>query len=82
MSKFTYVYRIRSTSSPDQIYTGLTEDLDARIKKHNAGSVPHSSKYIPWEIELAIAFNDKPKAADFERYLKTGSGREFARRHF
>ena len=82
MPIFTYVYRIISTSSPTQIYTGLTQDLDARFRRHNTGDVSHASKYIPWELELAIAFKDRTKASAFECYLKTGSGREFARRHF
>ena len=82
MENFTYVYRLRSTSHPEQSYTGLTEDLAARLAKHNSGSVPHTAKYRPWEIDSAMAFRDRTKAALFERYLKTGSGREFARRHF
>lgn len=82
MSNFTYVYRIRSQSNPGQVYTGITANLESRIKKHNAGSVPHTSKYKPWSLETAHAFVSKDKATAFERYLKTGSGREFARRHF
>src|SRR5215472_731924 len=34
------------------------------------------------EIETAVAFRSEAKARSFERYLKAGSGREFARRHF
>ena len=29
-----------------------------------------------------IEFDEEAPAIEFERYLKTGSGREFARRHF
>ena len=29
-----------------------------------------------------IEFDEEDPALDFEKYLKTGSGREFARRHF
>jgi putative endonuclease len=36
----------------------------------------------PWYIEVAVAFRSEAKARRFERYLKTGSGREFSRRHF
>ncbi len=82
MEIFIYVYRLRSTSHPDQVYTGLTEDLASRLAKHNGGSVPHTAKYRPWEIDSATAFRDRTKAVAFERYLKSGSGREFARRHF
>jgi predicted GIY-YIG superfamily endonuclease len=79
---FAYVYRLRSVRIPDEIYTGLTDDLGARLQKHNEGGVPHTAKYRPWQIESAHAFRSREKASAFERYLKTGSGREFARRHF
>ena len=76
------VYIIRSLNHPDQRYIGLTNDLEARLAKHNSGGSPHPSKYRPWQIETAIAFREKDKAAAFERYLKTGSGFTFATRHF
>ena len=47
-----------------------------------AGEVPHTSKFKPWRIQTAIAFDGKEKACAFEKYLKTGSGREFTKRHF
>ena len=79
---FTYVYRLRSRAHPSQVYTGCTTNLEQRIKDHNRAHVPHTAKFAPWELEVAIAFRDLTKARAFERYLKSGSGREFARRHF
>jgi putative endonuclease len=79
---FHYVYILVSESDPDRHYIGCTGDLDARLAAHNAGRVAHTTKHKPWRIETAIAFREKQKAAAFERYLKSGSGREFARRHF
>ena len=76
-----YTYILRSISQPEQRYTGVTEDLQARLTKHNAGEVPHTSKFKPWRIQTAIAFDCKEKAVAFEDYLKSGSGREFAKRH-
>jgi hypothetical protein len=35
---------------------------------------------IPWKITNYFAFERLRKARDFERYLKTGSGRAFASR--
>ena len=52
------------------------------LKEHNRGPFPHTEKYKPWGIETAIAFASQAKARAFEKYLKSGSGREFARRHF
>ena len=82
MGGFHYVYVLRSLSNPDRHYTGLTQDLDARLKRHNAGKVPHTAKYAPWDIETAIAFRSRGKAVAFERYLKSHSGRAFASKHF
>ncbi len=81
MSLVSWVYILRSVSHPGRHYTGLTEDLEARLIKHNAGGVAHTSKYRPWEIQSAIGFDDPQKAAAFEKYLKSGSGRAFAMRH-
>ena len=42
-----YTYILRSISQPEQRYTGVTEDLTARLAKHNADEVPHTSKFKP-----------------------------------
>ena len=75
---FTYVYILQSVPHPDRHYTGCTDDLHDRLRRHNAGEVPHTSKYRPWKIRAATAFPDPERAAAFERYLKTHSGRVFA----
>jgi predicted GIY-YIG superfamily endonuclease len=81
MSQFHYVYTLQSVSHPEQIYTGQTEDLQKRLAAHNAGKVPHTSKFAPWSVRSATAFRDKDRAVKFERYLKSGSGRAFLARH-
>ena len=78
---FHYVYTLESISHPDQHYTGQTSDLHQRLREHNAGKVPHTSKFIPWSIRSATAFADRERAVRFERYLKSGSGRAFLKRH-
>ena len=77
---FYYVYILRTESEPYHFYTGFTEDLDARLKHHNSAGDPHTSKYVPWKIKTAIAFTDRKQALDFERFLKSASGRAFARK--
>jgi putative endonuclease len=73
-----YVYILRSTSSPGQTYIGFTEDLRARFRKHNQGGCLHTAKYMPWAIAYYCAFDEKCRALDFERYLKSHSGKAFA----
>ena len=82
MESFHYVYILQSRSESLRHYVGLTDNLSEHLSKHNRGEVTHTSKHCPWEIITAIAFRDRFKAAKFERYLKTGSGRAFAKHHF
>jgi len=76
-----WVYLIRSISHPGQCYTGLTDDPEARLAKHNEGGSPHTSKFKPWKLVASIWFEDDERAAAFEQYLESGSGRAFANKH-
>lgn len=78
--QFFYVYILQSESKTEHFYSGLTENLRARLKQHNAGEVIHTSKYRPWRIKTAVAFTDRQKAVAFEQYLKSASGRAFAKK--
>jgi predicted GIY-YIG superfamily endonuclease len=82
MKRFFYVYVLVSETDEDKHYTGLTQNLRERLRDHNRGACLHTSKQRPWRLETAIAFSSEAKANAFERYLKSGSGREFSRRHF
>ncbi len=73
-----YTYLIRSQHQPDQIYIGATSDLKQRLADHNAGKSPHTAKFVPWALECYVAFPEKQNAYDFEKYLKSHSGRAFA----
>jgi len=76
-----YVYILKSLDS-EHFYVGMTDDLRARLGKHNAGEVPYTSKYGPWRLRAYIAFDDEQRAIAFEKSLKSGSGRAFAKKHF
>ncbi len=77
-----FVYVLRSLSSPKRRYVGLTSDVRRRIEVHNAGMTPSTTKHRPWALSLAVEFTDERRAERFERYLKSPSGRAFAKRHF
>jgi predicted GIY-YIG superfamily endonuclease len=74
-----YVYILRSEDG-EHFYSGSADDLRARLKKHNAGEVPHTRKFKPWTLKTYLAFSDPARAAAFEKYLKSPSGRAFARK--
>ena len=73
-----YVYILQSIPQPDQFYTGLCKDVEARLQAHNAGQSPHTAKHKPWRLLSFHYFQEAQTAAAFERYLKSGSGRAFA----
>jgi len=75
------VYVLKSQSTPDRYYTGLTSKLDSRLEAHNAGRCPHTASGRPWKVDVAIEFADEGRALCFEQYLKTGSGVAFSKRH-
>ena len=78
----TYVYILQSETDPTKYYVGLSSDPSRRLDEHNSGKSIHTNKHKPWKIVVTIGFADLAKATAFERYLKSGSGRAFAKKHF
>ena len=77
-----YVYILNSLTYPEKFYVGYTEDIDARLATHNAGRSIHTAKDKPWVMVTYSVFEDKITALNFEKYLKSHSGRAFASKHF
>ena len=77
-----FIYVLRSLSSPDRYYVGLTSDVETRLETHNSGGSQHTAPLRPWELIVSVEFTNESSARSFEKYLKTGSGRAFAKRHF
>jgi putative endonuclease len=81
MIGYHYVYTLQSVTHPAEHYTGQTKNLTQRLREHNSGKVPHTSKFVSRAIRSVTAFRQKERAIAFERYLKSGSGRAFLHRH-
>lgn len=77
-----FVYILQSLSTPDRQYIGRTEDLSSRLASHNNGESPQTAKHRPWRLHVAFWFVSEELAARFEKFLKSASGRSFARQHF
>ncbi len=75
-----FVYIIVSVPRPDRYYVGLTENVRKRLGQHNQGIVHSTAPFRPWRLRTAVCFSSKSRAADFEHYLKTGSGIAFLRK--
>src|SRR5688572_4345308 len=76
------VYILRSHIIPTERYIGRTSDMKARLEWHNHGPSGYTLRARPWYPAVVIEFCDEPTAIYFEKYLKSGSGRAFAKRHF
>ena len=82
MEQKPFVYILRSDTHPDRHYVGLTSDVERRLEWHNTGPSGVTIVHRPWSRVVSLRFADATTAARFERYLKSGSGRAFAKRHF
>lgn len=76
------VHIIRSDVDSSRHYVGITNDLRARLEWHNHGPCGHTMSYRPWSVVVSLEFPNEKQAVRFEKYLKSGSGRAFATRHF
>ena len=76
------VYLIRSDFDSSRHYVGITNDLRTRLEWHNTGPRGHTVDNRPWSLVVSLEFPSEKEAVRFEKYLKTGSGRAFAKRHF
>jgi len=72
-----YVYILYSKKSKD-FYYGFTKNLRKRFEEHNLGLSKATKPYVPWNLVYYSAFESEGLAKDFEKYLKTGSGKAFA----
>ena len=77
-----FVYILRSLADRERHDVGITSDVDDRLKWHNAGPAGFTTAHRPWSVVVTIEFATEGEARRFEKYLKSGSGRAFTRRHF
>lgn len=77
-----YVYLVKSISFPEKFYVGYTTNLKQRLETHNSGGSIHTAQYRPWKLEMYLVFSDDEKAKQFEHYLKSQTGRAFAKKRF
>jgi predicted GIY-YIG superfamily endonuclease len=77
-----YAYILESEKNPGKIYRGFTSDLRQRLQVHNEGKCLATRNLRPWKIKFYAAFESEHLAREFERYMKSGSGHAFAKKHF
>jgi predicted GIY-YIG superfamily endonuclease len=62
-------------------YTGCTDDLRKRIDMHTSEKVLATKSRLPIKLTSYFCFSNKYTAYNFEKYLKSGSGRAFLKKH-
>lgn len=75
-----YVYLLKC--SDNTTYTGCTQNLEERLLRHEKRQVLYTSTRLPVKLITYIAFSEKYKAFEFEKYLKSGSGKAFSNKRF
>jgi len=75
-----YPYILRSEQNPKRFYYGFSSDLKKRLKVHNQGGNVSTKTGVPWTLAWYGGFESESAAIAFERYLKTASGKAFARK--
>ena len=71
-----YVYAIKSTLVK-YIYVGLTININERLKRHNSGREKTTRSFKPYYLIFLTQVENRVKARQIEKYLKSGIGKEF-----
>lgn len=59
------------------LYSGITQNLERRVKEHNAGKSKFTSGHVPWKLIYQEACSSNEEARTREKYLKSAAGKKF-----
>ncbi|MBI5306450.1 GIY-YIG nuclease family protein [Candidatus Wolfebacteria bacterium] len=78
-----YFVYILESKKDGKFYTGITNDLKRRLSDHNKGksSTPSTKNRGPFIVIYSEKVENRKIARKREKYLKSGSGREFIRKY-
>ena len=74
MSFYAYVL---FSESHHRHYKGHCENLENRLKEHNAGKTKSNKAFRPWKLVYFEEFQTREEAICREKYFKTAAGRKF-----
>lgn len=77
MSFYVYILELKWGKH----YVGFTGNLQDRMRRHELGHVKYTSGHLPIRLVWYASFEEQYTAVQFEKYLKKGSGRAFAKKH-
>ncbi|PIP65731.1 endonuclease [Candidatus Peregrinibacteria bacterium CG10_big_fil_rev_8_21_14_0_10_49_16] len=76
-----FVYVLRSQQHK-YFYVGLTNNLVRRVLEHQRGKERTTRFYRPFDVIHTEKFSSRQEARIREKYLKSGSGKEWLKAHF
>jgi len=76
MKTLFFVYIIQSKKD-NSFYIGQTDDLDARMSKHNEGWSKYTASKMPWALVYFETFVSRKDALLRERQIKAKKSKQF-----
>jgi len=76
-----YIYILKSEED-NKTYVGYTNNLEQRLKQHNAGQVAATKHRRPLKLMLYEEFEIMTEAKKREKYWKSGAGRRKLKLYF
>ncbi|MTI89642.1 MAG: GIY-YIG nuclease family protein [Balneolaceae bacterium] len=74
MSYHTYILKSESHGT---YYYGCSEDVEERLKQHNAGRVRYTKGRRPWKLHHVEEFETRSEARKRESFFKSIDGYTF-----
>lgn len=65
-----YMYILKSLKN-GRYYIGSTNNLERRLKEHNAGKMGYTKRYRPWKIYYTEEYKNAAEAKKRERQVKS-----------
>jgi len=60
----------------NKTYTGSTDDIEKRLREHNAGYCEYTKRFLPWELLHSEQCSSLREARKREKYYKSCAGRK------
>lgn len=70
----TYILISQST---DKLYIGQTNNLEARLRRHNIDKNFSTKNRGPWKLIFSKVFETRGEAMKYEKYLKSLKNKEY-----
>lgn len=76
-----FVYFIQSQTNGD-LYIGSTEDVENRLRRHNAGRVKSTKPNKPWKLIGFKEFTTRSEAVRIEKFFKQHQQKEILKKEY